>query len=198
MHRVNQTPIRVAETAWLLERGYAAQITQLRVIKHLVENDREGRLFYSFLLKESFRLYSQGQSLTRIQLIAESYKTELYERALALLKALNENDGVLNHGKDAIDLHNEISAISSGWKRVSTRDLRRNMEDPDLVLIEQALRFSMNHWFTGDFAYFLSRYFVCDYARCRFVLSPDSSGRVLSIANYFSQKCLGSDINRAW
>jgi hypothetical protein len=136
-----------------------------------------------------------GFSLSSVYVVSDERKKMLLDSGINLLKVLYEtNEGIIRVGKDLIDLYGEIQAISPGRRRVSIHASRRKMEDPDLLLMEEVLRYSLNHWYSGNFAYFLSRYFVSDYANLRFVLDRRSAERVKNLAAFWSSYYRGSGV----
>ncbi len=180
--------IKLSKIAWNIEQGIETQVTQLLPITKLVEGRIQCRDYFYFLVENSYKCFNDSQSLSKVNLIDNTKKKEIYEKSLNSLNGLRENDGVIKYGKELIDIYEFLQSLSHGWKRVSVHATRRKLEDPDLVLIEQSIRYSLNHWFDGKDAYFLTQYFCCDYRHYRLLLSRDSVSRINSVTGYFRQK----------
>lgn len=184
---------RIAGVADDLMTGRQCQVTRLLPVCGLATNAYACRAFYMYLIDTCRQLFMAGFSLSSVHVVSDERKKMLLDSGLNLIKVLYEtNEGMIRVGKDLIDLYGEIHAISPGRRRVSIHASRRKMEDPDLLLMEEVLRCSLNHWYSGNFAYLLSQYFVCDYAHLRFVLDRRSSERVRNLAVFWSSYYRGS------
>jgi hypothetical protein len=84
------------------------------------------------------------------------------------------------------DLEQRLWDISPGWTRIWVRATRRKLADPDLLLLEAAIRLSKEARFTRHSPHILSQMYCCDYHRCRFILTRDSALRIRDIATYFN------------
>lgn len=173
----------------MLNRGDDLQVTKLMPIESLITSEYQGKQYYLYLIENSFKYYKNGQSLSSVTLIDNSEKEDLFSKSINSLRVLfGQNDGMIESGKELIDTYEYLQSVSPGWKRISIHGTRRKLEDPDLVLLEQLIRYCLNHWYTGNWAYFLSQYYCCDYKQYRFKLTRNSSARIIDIVNYFIQK----------
>lgn len=186
---------RIACVADDLLAGRQCQVTRLLPVCGLAANEYACRAYYMYLMDTNRQMFLTGFSLSSVRVVSDERKKMLLDSGCNLIRVLyNMNEGMIRVGKELIDLYGEIQAISPGRKRVSIHATRRKMEDPDLILVEEVLRYSLNHWYSGTFAYFLSQYHVCDYTRLRFVVDRRSAGRVKNLAAFWSSYYKGSDV----
>lgn len=190
---------RIAGVADHLLAGGQCQVTRLLPFCGLAANESAWRAYYMFLIDTSRQLFMTGLSLSSVQVISDERKQMLLDSGSNLLRVLyNPSDGIIPVKKDLTDLYREIQAISPGWERVSIHARpRRKLEDPDLLLMEEVLRYSLNRWYSGGFAYFLTQYYVCDYARLRFVVDSRSAGRVKNLAEFWHRYYGGPNVQSA-
>jgi hypothetical protein len=171
----------------LLKNGNKEQVTKLLSLEKLLTSEHQCFDYYLFLVERAQKYNSESKSLSKVEIVNNDLKSELLEEVFAEIKALRENEGMITHGKKLIDFYHYFQALSPGWKRISIHASRRKLEDPDLILLEQTVRYCLNHWYSGKYAYYLSQYFCCSYEKYRLFLTPESSCRVHDIANYFSE-----------
>ena len=124
----------------------------------------------------------ESKSLSTVQLLDKPKKHEIYMRSLNALHGLKNNE--IKYEKELTDIYEFFQSTFPGWKRVSIHATRRKLEDPDLVFLEQTIRFCLNNWFNGKDAYFLSQYFCCSYEKYRSKMTKKSSFWVMDITQY--------------
>jgi hypothetical protein len=179
----------IAESAWYLERGEKVQVTRLRPLGCLAGNQWNSKSYYYYLVESSYQFFQNGLSMSRVCLVDVGEKEKMYADALKYLKILYEDhEGIIKVGKALIDLYEQINQLSPGNTWVSKGRCRRKLRDPDLVLLEQTIRFSLNSWYGGYWSYSLAKYYCCNYWRYRYILDRQSFERVMGIAEFFSQK----------
>ena len=186
---------RLCDFACSLSEGGVNNVQKLRPIRKLISSFYS-RGFYLFLVESSYDLFKQGRSLASERLISNQTKQELYQSAICGLNALKDrHEGMLIYGKELIDIYQYCQELSPGNYKSAGRDRRRKLSDPDLVLIEQTVRFSVNHWYGSDWAYWLTRYYCCDYKNYRFKPDERSLERLVYLIRYLSTTLPIHEIN---
>jgi len=192
---------RIVKAARQLELGEPCPITKLMPIQQL-SSQPHGEQAYKcgqftlFLLRKSHESFLAGKSLCRKEIVPDSDKQAFYNRVLELTVPLvKQYEGELEQKAQLNELYSQIKCISPGWIRLNIHTSRRKLEDPDLVLIEQAVRYLLEGWQGAFWDYSLAQYFCCDYFHYRFIPTQKSAERFMDIADYLS--FLHFDVNAA-
>jgi hypothetical protein len=179
-----------------LERGTPISVTKLRPIERLTDNEVQCQAFFLYLVKRSFERFQRGESLSTVTLIAPEEKAQMYTTTIGELTEVYARDplNVFEPLAELDDLEQRLWEISPGWARMWLRATRRKLADPDLLLLEAAIRLTKEARFTRHSPHTLSQMYCCDYHRYRFKLTGGSAVRIRDIATYFTdQRISASD-----
>jgi hypothetical protein len=169
-----------------LEVGAALQVTAMMPVRRLIREQHVCQRFYLHLIERSHRHFERGQSLSRASMLTDIPKTVLYAKSANLLADLYCSAEPTVTVRDELnEIAQYIHALSPGWKRKSIHATRRKLADPDLLLIERTIIYSLRELYDGLGAYELCRYFCCDYRDMAFSLEPKSVGRVREVIDFF-------------
>jgi hypothetical protein len=169
-----------------LEAGAALQVTAMMPVRRLIRERHVCQRFYLHLIQCSHQHFERGQSLSGASVLADAPKGDLFASGADLLADLYSAAEPSAQVRDELsELAQYLHALSPGWKRKSIHATRSKLADPDLLLIERTIVYSLSDLYDGLGAYELCRYFCCDYRDMAFSLEPKAVGRVREVIDFF-------------